>query len=119
MNAFLLGDISTLIYSLGHYLVTNIGMPVIMLLGGVAVIFGFWMLFRAITSRQGQSGPRWLSSAVALVIGFGMIFSASFYKKVGTVTNDSVTNAVTSKGNAQDTLNGDTIFLPTNVVEFK
>lgn len=109
-NVLVLGTIGDIINNVGAWTQTNVGITLTRTLGVMATIYGIWMIFRAATSRQGQSGGRWLQAAVALIVGFGMIVAPSFYSKLGSNTNDSVQQAVGTQGTATVTA-GQTINL--------
>lgn len=102
--AFPVFDVGDIINSVGLWVQTRIGVTTIRTLGVAATIYGFFMVFRAATSRQGQSGTRWMQAAVGLIVGFGMIVAPSFYSKVGTNTSDSVQHAVGDGGQASTTV---------------
>lgn len=99
-NVLVLGTIGDIINSFGAWTQTNVGITLTRTLGVLATIYGIWMIFRAATSRQGQSGGRWLQAAVACIVGFGMIVAPSFYGNLGQNTNDSVQQAISGKGQA-------------------
>lgn len=109
-SVLVLGTIGDIINNVGAWTQTNVGITLTRTLGVMATIYGVWMIFRAATSRQGQSGGRWLQAAVALIVGFGMIMAPSFYSKLGSNTNDSVQQAVGTQGTATVTA-GQTINL--------
>lgn len=102
-----MADVGTIIDSVGKWVQLHIGVTTIRTLGVAATIYGFFMVFRAATSQQGRGGTRWMQAAVALIVGFGMIFAPTFYNDIGTNTSQSVQNAVTNGGKA-NTNPGDT-----------
>lgn len=104
-------DVGDMINSVGYWVQTKIGVTTIRTLGVAATIYGFFMVFRAATSRQGQGGGRWMQAAIGLIVGFGMIMAPTFYSKVGTNTGQSVQDAVSSGGKAQQSVPDDTVVL--------
>lgn len=106
-----MADVGDIINNVGAWVQVHIGVTTIRTLGVAATIYGFFMVFRAATSRQGQGAARWMQAAVALIVGFGMIVAPSFYSNVGTNTSDSVQKAVGTTGTAGTSVNDGTIRL--------